>query len=57
MAKTSSYQKLNSKLHITHLYNVDLERLIMRMGTNEQNAELEKLRNRYIKTIENLKLK
>lgn len=54
MAK-SSYQKLNEKHNITRLYNAELERLIMRMGTNEQNAELEKLRNRFIKLIENLK--
>ena len=50
----SSYQKLNEKYNIARLYNTELERLIMRMGTNEQNAELEKLRNKYIKLIENL---
>lgn len=51
----SSYQKLNEKYNITRLYNAELERLIIRMGTNEQNAELDKLRNKYIKLIENLK--
>lgn len=51
----SSYQKLNEKYNIARTYNAELERLIMRLGTNEQNAQLEKLRNRYIRLIENLK--
>ena len=52
----SSYQKLNERHNITRMYNAELEHLIMRMGTNEQNAQLDKLRNKYIKMIENLKL-
>ena len=54
--KKSSYQKLNEKHNITRMYNAELEHLIMRMGTNEQNAQLDKLRNKYVKMIENLKL-
>ena len=56
MNKKSSYQKLNERHNITRMYNAELEHLIMRMGTNEQNAQLDKLRNKYIKMIENLKL-
>ena len=56
MNKKSSYQKLNEKHNITRLYNAELEHLIMRMGTNEQNTQLDKLRNKYVKMIENLKL-
>ena len=52
----SSYKKLNEKYNITRLYNAELERLIMRMGTNQQNVEFNKLRNKFIKLIENLKL-
>ena len=56
MNKKSSYQKLNEKHIITRMYNAELEHLIMRMGTNEQNVQLDKLHNKYIKMIENLKL-
>lgn len=56
MQNKSSYQKLNKKYNITRAYSGDLECLIMRTGTNEQNAQLEKLRKRYIRLIENLKL-
>lgn len=54
--KKSSYQKLKEKHNIARMYNAELEHLIMRMGTNEQNTQLDKLRNKYVKMIENLKL-
>ena len=56
MNKKSSYQTLNEKHNITRLYNAELEHLIMRMGTNEQNTQFDKLRSKYVKMIENLKL-
>ena len=56
MNNKSSYQKLNEKYNIARMFNAELEHLIMRMGTNEQNAQLDKLRNKYVKMIENLKL-
>lgn len=52
----NSYQKLNAKWNITRLYNGELERLIMRFGTKEQNKQLDEMRNKYIKMIEELKI-